>query len=82
MKVYNIGIRPIVYDRKRGVRVIHPRKFVELPEKKAEWVISTFENACSETDYEKSLANEKKKAASASVKSNKSTEEKESESDK
>ena len=53
-KVYNKGIRPIVYLRTlRGVRCIHPGKFDSFSEKRADEIIKKFDDAVSEKDYKK-----------------------------
>ena len=47
VRVYNRGIRAIVYERSYGGRskVIHPKKSVELPEEQAQSVIDRFDDA-------------------------------------
>ena len=54
MKVYNKGIRPIVWNRTRkGVKVIHPGKFDVFGKEHAEAIIKKFPDAVSEADYKK-----------------------------
>jgi len=56
IKVFNKGIRPIVFRRTRnGIEVIHPGKFLTFNQKIGEAIIQKHENACSEDDYKKHL---------------------------
>lgn len=56
VKVYNKGVRPIVFKRDlTGVDCIHPGKCLTFNPKIAEKIIAKFENACSEEDYAKHL---------------------------
>lgn len=56
MKVYNKGVRPIVYKRDlTGVDAIHPGKYLDFPNEQGIEIIEKFENACSEQDYKKHL---------------------------
>ena len=53
-KVYNKGIRPIVWYRTRtSVKAIHPGKFDVFGKKQAEEIIKKFPDAVSEEDYKK-----------------------------
>ena len=55
-RVYNKGIRPIVFKRDRtGVDCIHPGKFLNFNPEVAKKIIAKYENACSEEDYAKHL---------------------------
>lgn len=47
VRVYNRGIRAIVYERSYGggSKVIHPKKSVELPEDQAQSIIDRFDDA-------------------------------------
>jgi len=66
VKVYNKGVRPVVFKRNRtGVDAIQPRKFLIFDKEQAAEIIKTHENACSEADYKKHLEAEAKKAESA-----------------
>ncbi len=65
MKIYNKGIRPIVYKQDlTGTEVIQPGKFVEFSfgKKEAQEFIDKFENACNKDDYKKHLEELKNKA--------------------
>ena len=56
VKVYNKGIRPVVFKRDRtGIDAIHPGKFLTFNAKKANAIIAKFEHACIKEDYEKHL---------------------------
>lgn len=56
VKVYNKGIKPIVYKRGRtGTETIHPGKFVFFEESIAEAIVEKFENACTEKEYKETL---------------------------
>ncbi len=53
-KVYNKGIRPIVWHRTRtDVKAIHPGKFDVFGREHAEAIIKKFPDAVSEADYKK-----------------------------
>lgn len=56
-KVYNKGIRPIVYFRMGNiyVKVIHPKKYVEFYAEIAKGIIAKFPDAVSEADYKKPM---------------------------
>lgn len=52
MKVYNRGSRPIVYERSfRGLKAIHPQKFVDIDEKTAKSVIEKYDDAVDEKTF-------------------------------
>lgn len=54
VKVYNKGVRPIVWKRDlKGTEAIHPKKFDVFSKEKAEEIIKKFEDAVSESDYKK-----------------------------
>lgn len=56
VKVYNKGVRPVVFKRDRtGVDAIHPGKFLIFPPSIGDAIIKNFKNACSETDYAKHI---------------------------
>lgn len=62
-KVYNIGIKPIVWRRTfKGTEVIHPGKSDIFSHQKAKEIIKKFPDAVSEEDYKK-IQDEKKKEA-------------------
>ena len=70
IRVYNKGIRPIVYNRERGtVEAIHPNKFLVFSEETATAIIEKFSDACTQEDFEKSK--EKPEAAPKKSKSGK-----------
>lgn len=81
VKVFNKGIRPVVFKRDRtGVDAIHPGKFKTFNSKVGNAIIDKFKDACSENDYEKHLKevakkqeNDQKKTASETKKKTKST---------
>ena len=63
MKVFNIGIKPLVYKRSfDGVQCIHPNKYLVFGEDEGEKLIAKFKNAVSEKDYNKIQEDKKKKA--------------------
>lgn len=64
VKVYNKGTRPIVWNKSRtaGKQVLHPGKYDLFSEVKSKEIISKFENAISEEDWN---TIQKEKAAEA-----------------
>lgn len=61
-KVFNKGAKPIIYSRSfDGHQCIHPGKGLTFGEDEAKKIIKKFDNAVSEQDYEKHLADIKKK---------------------
>lgn len=61
VKVYNKGVKPIVWKRNlKGVEAIHPRKYGLFGADKAKEIIAKFTDAVSEADYKK-LTEEKDK---------------------
>lgn len=72
VRVYNKGTRPIVWKRNRtGTETIHPNKFDIFSAEKAEEIIKKFDNACSESEFKKVVAEREKKAAAAAKQSEK-----------
>ena len=64
-KVYNKGIRPIVYFRMgNDVKVIHPKKYGEFFAEISKGMIAKFPDAVSEKDFKKLMD---KKTAPAST---------------
>lgn len=52
MKVYNKGVRPILYESSlRGNLVIHPRKYIETNEEHAESIIAMHADAVDEKTF-------------------------------
>ena len=71
IKVYNKGVRPIVWERSlKGTFAIHPFKFDVFSDKKAKEIIEKFEDAVTEADY-KSYTEEKAKESEADKKGKK-----------
>ena len=65
-KVYNKGIRPIVYLRTlRGVKCIHPGKFDLFSKIRADEIIKKFPDACSGKDWNTVLETRKREAEEA-----------------
>ena len=64
VKVFNKGMRPVVFKRDRtGTDAIHPGKFLTFASEKSKGIIDKFEDACSESDYEKHCQEVAKKQA-------------------
>ena len=64
MRVYNLGVKPIIYERNNtGVKVLHPRKSALIPEKKAKEIIKKYDNLYSEADYYKKIKESKKQSS-------------------
>lgn len=61
MRVFNKGVKPIVYSRGYGGNlVIQPKKFIVFGDDEAKKVIAKFEDAISEKDFEDLHKKEKK----------------------
>lgn len=68
VKVYNKGVKPIVWKRDlKGTEAIHPRKFDLFSDKKAKELIEKFTDAVSEEDYKKHVDEQNKKATRDSL---------------
>lgn len=53
VKVYNKGLKPIVWKRGlKGIEAIHPRKYSLFGKEKAEEIIKKFDDAVSEKEWE------------------------------
>jgi len=62
MKVFNKGIKPLIYSRTfDGPQVIHPNKHLVFGDDEGKKLIGKFENAVSEKDF-KDIQEDKKKA--------------------
>lgn len=69
VKVYNKGIKPVVFKRDlTGVDAIHPGKFMTFEAEKAAGIIKDHKDACSEEDFKKHQEEVKKAAAEAKKK--------------
>lgn len=63
MKIFNSGIKPIVYNRSfDGVQCIHPNKYLTFPDDEGKKLIAKFEKAVSEEDFKVIQEDKKKKA--------------------
>lgn len=52
VRVYNKGIKPIVYERSfRGILAIHPRRYIDTSPAHAEELFALSPNAVSEEEY-------------------------------